>query len=171
MLAKEQLAADGFPTWVIQTVPDFDALPGPFRTAALIVDPRAGLRIRPASGDGQRMRRMRTSEIARRTGALAATNGGFFSTSGDPLGCLMVAGEVFSEPDPQRTCAGFTDDGVILFDRCILKPASRPPPATSPSTASTGTAAPTSCSSISRRSIRARTPTRSARKPSSVAAL
>src|SRR5436309_8320266 len=117
MLAKEQLAADGFPTWVIQTAPDFDALPGPFRTAALIVDPRAGLRIRPASGDGQRMRRMRTSEIARRTGALAATNGGFFSTSGDPLGCLMVAGEIFSEPDPQRTCAGFNDDGVILFDR------------------------------------------------------
>jgi len=117
MLAKEQLAADGFPTWVIQTVPDFDALPGPFRTAALIVDPRAGLRIRPASGDGQRMRRMRTSEIARRTGALAATNGGFFGTSGDPLGCLMVAGEIFSEPDPQRSCAGFTDDGVILFDR------------------------------------------------------
>src|SRR5207247_3002737 len=37
-------------------------------------------------------------------------------TSGDPLGCLMVAGEVFSEPDPQRTCAGFTDDGGILCD-------------------------------------------------------
>src|SRR2546427_11326078 len=115
MLAKEQLAADGFPTWVIQTVPDFDALPGPFRTAALIVDPRAGLRIRPASGDGQRMRRVRTSEIARRTGALAARNGGFFGTSGDPLGCLMVAGEIFSEPDPQRSGAGFPDAGVILL--------------------------------------------------------
>src|SRR2546428_14093319 len=49
MLAKEQLAADGYPTWVIQTVPDFDALPGPFRTAALIVDPRAVIRLRPAS--------------------------------------------------------------------------------------------------------------------------
>ena len=116
MLAKEQLAADGYPTWVIQTVPDFDALPGPFRSAALIVDPRAGMRLRPASGDGLRLRRIRTSEIARRTGALAATNGGFFGASGGPLGCLMVAGEVISEPDPQRTCAGFTDDGVVLFD-------------------------------------------------------
>lgn len=117
LLAKEQLAADGFPTWVIQTVPDFDVLPGPFRTAALVVDPRSGLHIRPATGDGQRMRRMRTSEIARRTGALAATNGGFFGAAGDPLGCLMVAGEVVSEPNPQRTCAGFTDDGTIVFDR------------------------------------------------------
>jgi len=117
LLAKEQFAADGYPTWVIQTVPDFDVLPGPFRTAALIVAPRAGMRLRPAAGDGQRLRRIRTSEIARRTGALAATNGGFFAATGDPLGCLMVSGEVFSEPDPQRTCAGFTDDGAVLFDR------------------------------------------------------
>src|SRR2546428_2333009 len=116
MLAREQLAADGYPTWVIQTVPDFDALPGPFRTAALIVDPRAGMRLRPASGAGLRLRRIRTSEIARRTRALAATNGGLFGASRGPLGCPVVAGEVIRGPDPQRPCAGFTDDGVGLLD-------------------------------------------------------
>src|SRR2546428_5461892 len=101
MLDQEQLAAEGYPTWVIQTVPAFDALPGPFRTAALIVDPRAVIRLRPASGDGLRLRRIRTSGIARRTGALAAPKGGSFGAPRGPPGCLMVAGEVISAPDPQ----------------------------------------------------------------------
>lgn len=117
MLAKEELAAEGFPTWIIQTVPDIEALPGPFRTAEVIVDPRAGVRLIPAYGDGQRMRRMRPSELAQRAGALAAANGGFFGTNGDPLGCLMADREVVSEPDPQRSCAGLTDDGAVMFDR------------------------------------------------------
>jgi hypothetical protein len=120
-LARDQLAADGYPTWVIQTLPDFEALPGPFRSAALLIDPHAGPRLALAVGDGQRMRRIRTSEIARRAGALAATNGGFFSPSGDPLGCLMVNGEVVSEPDAQRTCAGFTRQGAVIFDRVRLE--------------------------------------------------
>ncbi len=118
--AKEQLAGEGLPTWVIQTLPDFEALAGPFRTAALVVDPHAGVRLIPAFGNGQRRQRMRTSSIAWRLGALAAVNGGFFGPNGDPLGCLMVAGEVANEPDPQHTCAGFTADGTLLFDRVRL---------------------------------------------------
>ncbi|MGH2349018.1 MAG: phosphodiester glycosidase family protein, partial [bacterium] len=62
------------------------------------------------------MGRGRTSEAARRAGALAAINGGFFSAIGDPLGCLVIEGEVLSEPIPGRTCAGITDAGEILFD-------------------------------------------------------
>jgi len=120
-LARDQLAGEGFPTWVIQTLPDFEALPGPFRTAALIVDPRAGVHLAPGFGDGQRMRGTRTSEMARRTGALGAINANFFGANGDPLGCLMVAGAVVSEPDPQRTCAGFTGDGAVLFDHVRLE--------------------------------------------------
>ncbi len=117
MLAKDLLAAEGFPTWIVQTVPDIETLPGPFRTAGIIVDPQAGVRLVPAFGDGQRMRRMRPSELAQRAGALAAANGGFFGTNGDPLGCLMADREVVSEPDPQRSCAGFTEDGAVMFDR------------------------------------------------------
>jgi hypothetical protein len=116
-LASNDLAADGYPTWIVQTVANPDILSGPFRVAAVVVDPRAGLQIRPAVGDGQRMRRVRTSDIARRTQALAAVNANFFSASGDPEGCLMVDGDVLSEPDPRRSCAGLADDGSVLIDR------------------------------------------------------
>lgn len=116
--AKDQLAAEGYPPWIIQTLPDFDSLPGPFRMAALIVDPSRGARLVPAFGDGQRMRRMRTSELARRAGALAAVNGGFFSLpAGNPVGCLMVNSDLVNEPEPQRSCAGITEDGTAIFDR------------------------------------------------------
>lgn len=116
-LARDDLASDGYPTWVVQTVADPDILPGPFRVAAVVVDPRTGIRIRPALGDDRRMRRARTSDIARRTQALAAVNANFFSPTGDPAGCLVLDGEVLSEPDPQRSCAGLTEDGGVLIDR------------------------------------------------------
>jgi hypothetical protein len=114
---RTQLAAEGFTTWLVQSLPSLEALPGPSRTTALIVDPAAGLRLVPATGDGTRMRRQRPSELAQRTGAIAAINGDFFANSGDPLGCLIIEGEVVSEPDPQRTCAGITSDGTLVLDR------------------------------------------------------
>jgi len=114
---KEQLGREGYATFVVQTLPSFEGLPGPAREAAILVDPAAGVTIVPAVGDGARMRRQRTSEIAARAGAIAATNGGFFAASGDPLGCLMIAGELISEPDPQRSCAGVTRGGDVVFDR------------------------------------------------------
>jgi len=114
---RAQLAAEGFTTWLVQSLPSFEALPGPFRATALIVDPASGARLRPAAGDGVRLQRQRPSEMARRAGALAAVNGGFFSPTGDPLGCLIIDGEILSEPDPRRTCAGIAADGSLLFDR------------------------------------------------------
>jgi hypothetical protein len=124
---KEQLAAEGLPTWVIQTLPDFDALPGPVRTASLVVDLHSGVRLLPTFGDGQRMQRIRTSAVARTRGALAAVNGGYFGPNGDPLGCLMVNGEVVNEPDPNHTCAGFTADGTPVFDQVQLQALVRTP--------------------------------------------
>ncbi|HEY6103216.1 MAG TPA: phosphodiester glycosidase family protein, partial [bacterium] len=114
---RAQLAAEGFTTWLVQSLPSFEALPGPSRTTALVVDLTAGLRLVTATGDGTRMRRQRPSELAQRTGAIAAINGNFFANSGDPLGCLVIEGEVVSEPDPQRTCAGITSNGTLTFDR------------------------------------------------------
>lgn len=119
-LVKDQLAAEGYPTWIIATIPEVESLPGPFRTAVVIIDPRSGFRLVPATGDGQRMQRQRTSDLARRAGAAAAINGGFFASTGDPLGCLMIDGEILSEPDPRRTCAGLGDDGTVLLDRIRL---------------------------------------------------
>ena len=114
---RAQLAAEGFVTWLVQSLPSFEALPGPSRTTALVIDPAAGLRLVPATGDGIRMRRQRPSELAQRSGAIAAINGNFFSGSGDPLGCLVIDGEVVSEPDQRRTCAGITSAGTLVFDR------------------------------------------------------
>ena len=113
---RAQLAAEGFTTWLVQSLPSLDVLPGPSRTTALVIDLASGARLLPATGDGIRMRRQRPSELARRAGALAAINGNFFSASGDPLGCLVIEGEVVSEPDPQRTCAGITAGGALIFD-------------------------------------------------------
>ncbi|MDQ7843712.1 MAG: phosphodiester glycosidase family protein [Armatimonadota bacterium] len=114
---KERLGREGYATWVVQTLPSFEGLAGPSREAALFLDPTSGARLVPAVGDGGRMRRQRVSEIARRTGALAAANGGYFSAAGDPLGCLMIDGEWVSEPDVRRSCAGITAEGTVLFDR------------------------------------------------------
>ncbi|MGQ0551418.1 MAG: phosphodiester glycosidase family protein, partial [Armatimonadota bacterium] len=112
---QQRLAGEGLTTFVILTVRDYEGLQGPFWTGIMVIEPRAGVRLRPALAR-EAMGRGRTSETARRMGALAAINGGFFSAAGDPLGCLVIDGEVLSEPIPGRTCAGITDDGDLLFD-------------------------------------------------------
>lgn len=111
-----RLAGEGLTPWIILTVRDYEGLTGPFWTGALLIEPAGGARLRPALGRGAAIGRGRTSEVARRAGAVAAINGGFFSGSGDPLGCLVIDGEVISEPLAGRTCAGITDDGQVLFD-------------------------------------------------------
>jgi hypothetical protein len=111
-----RLRGEGLATWLIQTVPDYDALSGPFWTGALVIEPAGGVRLRPALGRETIIGRGRPSEVARRAGAIAAINGGFFSAHGDPLGCLVIDAEVISEPIAGRTCAAFTDDGQVLFD-------------------------------------------------------
>jgi hypothetical protein len=113
---QQRLAGEGFATWPILTVHDYEALGGPFWTGALLLEPAAGVRLRPAPARDDGQGRARTSDAARRTGALAAVNGGFFSGAGDPLGCLVIDGEVHSEPIAGRSCAGLTDDGQVLFD-------------------------------------------------------
>jgi hypothetical protein len=113
----ERLAAEGFPTFLVQAVRDPEVLPGPVWSAVLVLEGQGGpLRLRPALAAGQVQGRERTSVIARREGALAAVNGGFFAPSGDPLGCLMIDGELISEPVRGRTCLGILRDGQILLD-------------------------------------------------------
>ncbi|HET8678838.1 MAG TPA: S-layer homology domain-containing protein, partial [bacterium] len=112
---QQRLAGEGLTTVIILTVRDYEGLQGPFWTGMIVIEPNAGVRLRPVLAR-EAIGRGRTSEAARRAGALAAINGGFFSTVGDPLGCLVVDGEVLSEPIPGRTCAGITEDGELLFD-------------------------------------------------------
>lgn len=113
----DRLRAEGFPTWVILTLRDFETQPGPFWAAYLVLEPAAGVRLRPALGGVQSLGRGRPSEVARRYGALAAVNGGFYAPGGDPLGCLVIDGVLISEPVPGRSCAALLPDGQVLFDQ------------------------------------------------------
>ena len=117
---QQRLAAEGLPTWIILTVSDYEALAGPFWSGVVLVEPAGGARLRPALASGPVIGRGKTSEAARRAGATAAINGGFFTSSGDPLGCLVIEGEVISEPLGGRSCVGITDDGQLLFDMLRL---------------------------------------------------
>lgn len=114
--AQQRFAAEGLQTLLVLTVRDYEALGGPFWTGMLVIEPGAEIRLRPALAQATGLGRGHTSDAARRAGAIAAINGGFFAAGGDPLGCLMVDGEVLSEPIEGRTCAGITDDGRLLFD-------------------------------------------------------
>lgn len=110
---RDQLRVDGAAAYTIQTLADYDRLAGPFWMLRLIVDPGQGVLLAPAAAQGGRER---PSAIARRRGALVAINGGFFNWDGDPLGALMVNGELLSEPIPGRTSVGITPEGTLLFD-------------------------------------------------------
>lgn len=107
------LRAEALPTWVVSTVRDLEALPGPQWVAVLRVDLRR-VELRPLLARGQVVGRERTSDMARRVGALAAVNGGFFAPDGDPLGGLVMDGEWVSEPVPGRTCLGVADETVLV---------------------------------------------------------
>ncbi len=48
-------------------------------------------------------RRERVSSMGERVGAVAGVNGGFFATSGDPVGVLALDGELVSEPVDGRS--------------------------------------------------------------------
>jgi hypothetical protein len=118
---QQQLSGEGVSSILIVTLREYESLSGPFWMGMLLLEPTAGVRLRPALARDGAIGRERTSEAARRAGAVAAINGGFFSSAGDPLGCLMIDGELISEPLPGRTCAGLTDDGSLLFDTLKLE--------------------------------------------------
>src|SRR5918998_5754479 len=68
---------------------------GPVRINVLEVDP-AG--VRGVLSNERIAGRERVSTMARRVGAVAAVNGGYFGPSGDPVGVLAIEGELLSEP-------------------------------------------------------------------------
>jgi len=110
----QRLRVEGLPTWVLSTVRDLERLSVPQWVAALRVDPRR-FEVRPVLARDRVPGRERTSDMAKRAGAVAATNGGFFAPDGDPLGGLVIDGEWVSEPTPGRSCLGLGDE-VALVD-------------------------------------------------------
>jgi len=130
---KEELAAfrarlekQGFPSYPVAlggTGKREEALPpGPFFTLALIFDPLdAPFRLRVALAKDQVMDREKTSDIARRHGALFAMNASFFAENGDPIGLLMIDGRVLSEPQKGWYSAGFTTENHLVIGETRLE--------------------------------------------------
>ncbi|SFG35538.1 Copper amine oxidase N-terminal domain-containing protein [Desulfotomaculum arcticum] len=74
------------------------------------------LEIRPATGNDALGGRETVSSLAARHGAVAAVNGGFFDGgSGNPIGGLVVDGQVHYYRDLLRTSVGWTGEGNFKF--------------------------------------------------------
>ncbi|GAA3292921.1 hypothetical protein GCM10020295_13450 [Streptomyces cinereospinus] len=111
--AAKELAARGLPGGTVQhTGEDGHPTTGPWSLDVLVLDPaRFRGRLRSELADGIVPGRETTSAMARRTGALAAVNGGYFviggphtapgnwvaGTDGDPAGISVVDGVLVSE--------------------------------------------------------------------------
>ncbi len=78
---------------------------GPLDVHVLRVDPKTrGVRVAPALARNTFFGREPVSAIARRAGGLAAINGSYFSPrTGEPLGLLMIDGELVAGPLYNRT--------------------------------------------------------------------
>jgi Phosphodiester glycosidase len=74
--------------------------PGPARINVLEVDPS---RVRGVLSNERIAGRERVSSMARRVGAAAAVNGGYFAATGDPVGVLAIDGDLLSEPVSGRS--------------------------------------------------------------------
>ncbi|CAL9593295.1 phosphodiester glycosidase family protein [Streptomyces sp. enrichment culture] len=109
---RAELAAQGVSGTVEHTVEDGHPTTGPWSLDVLVIEPgRFTGRLRSELADGIVPGRETVSSIARRAGALAAVNGGFFvtggtrttpgnwvaGTEGDPSGVSVVGGDLVSE--------------------------------------------------------------------------
>jgi hypothetical protein len=73
---------------------------GPERINVLELDPAV---VHGVLSNGRIAGRERVSSMARRTGAVAGVNGGYFGPSGDPVGVLAIDGQLLSEPVDGRS--------------------------------------------------------------------
>jgi exopolysaccharide biosynthesis protein len=64
--------------------------------------------------------RERVTSIAEREGALAAVNGTYFGRRGEPLGILMIDGEIVTSPIYDRTALVISDDGAPAIDNVFV---------------------------------------------------
>jgi phosphodiester glycosidase len=69
--------------------------PGPVRINVLALDPAL---VHGVLSNDRIAGRERVSAMARRVGAVAGVNGGYFAPSGDPVGVLAIDGALLSEP-------------------------------------------------------------------------
>ncbi|MCF8001352.1 MAG: phosphodiester glycosidase family protein [Halanaerobiales bacterium] len=61
------------------------------------------------------------SEVVSKNNALVGVNGGFYTSSGTPLGLVMIDGKMVTEPLYNRAALGITKSGEILIDNVNWK--------------------------------------------------
>jgi hypothetical protein len=96
---------------------NFGTAQGAVRVNVLYVDLRhPDVRVQPALAGDIIGHTARPSVIARREGAYAAANGGFFAPRGVPLGMLVINREWISHPMYGRAALGIMEDGRVVID-------------------------------------------------------
>lgn len=96
---------------------------GPLNVHVLRVDPKhPGVRLMPGMAKGGAyFSREPVSAIARRYGALAGINGSYFSTkTGEPLGMLMINGQLVSSNLMNRSVLAIAGNGELTIDKTQL---------------------------------------------------
>ncbi|MGD8240118.1 MAG: phosphodiester glycosidase family protein [Armatimonadota bacterium] len=94
----------------------FGTATGPARLNVLYADLcHPDVRVQPALAAETIRHRAYPSAMARREGAYAAANGGFYAPRGEPLGMLMVNREWISHPIYGRAVLGIMEDGRAMI--------------------------------------------------------
>jgi len=113
---KQRLLAAGFklPLAILKAQQDLTNAGGPWRIHVLEVDP-GRVDVRVVHARDAAIGTETTTGLARRHGALAAINGGYFAMkgllAGDSQGVLKIDGVLLSEPDRGRAGVGFYREG------------------------------------------------------------
>ena len=87
---------------------------GPVSGWLLQIDPAdPAITVGPAAAGATIDARRTVKSIAAASGAYAAVNGGYFASTGQPLGMLLINGEWLTSPRHQRAVLGFCADRTV----------------------------------------------------------
>jgi exopolysaccharide biosynthesis protein len=125
--ARRRLATSAFPKASLRVVgQDLSSPTGPWVVNVLEVDP-SRFRVEVVHAGDAAIGVETTRSTARRHGAVAAINGGYYVTRGvtrgDSAGYLRIDGELLSETDRRRASVGLLDEGgraEALFGRLAV---------------------------------------------------
>lgn len=115
LYVEERLATTVVPGLVYRRIKR-QSVAGPIVADILEADLREpGLSVKPALAREGVTGTETVSSMARRHGAIAGVNGGYFHYTGDTLGTVIIDGEMLSEPIRNRTVFALTEQGTPLI--------------------------------------------------------
>ncbi|MDI3279763.1 MAG: phosphodiester glycosidase family protein [Bacillota bacterium] len=115
LYVEERLATTVVPGLVYRRIKRL-SVAGPIIADILEADLREpGLTLKPVLAREGFSGTETVSSLARRYGAIAGVNGGYFHYTGDTLGAVIIDGEMLSEPIRNRTVFALTEEGTPLI--------------------------------------------------------